>query len=185
MLSGRILHIGCWLSLLVFFLPQAACNSRAARPVQMPPENPEPAAVPEDDMKQPQMNLPRTLVTLRTPDGRVLTLEAQVASTPPQQAKGLMFRRHLPESEGMLFVYDREEELGFYMANCFISLDMIFMDRDRVVVGVIERAKPMDPTILSIGRPSQYVLEVNGGFAERHGIVPGTRITWNDASISP
>lgn len=167
-------------------IPVAGCNSSGARPVPAPPEKtrepePEPAS---DDSMQPQMNLPRTSVTLKTPDGRTLTLEAQIASTNEQKAKGLMFRKQLPESEGMLFTYDHEEELGFYMANCFISLDMIFMDRNRVVVGVIERAKPMDPTVLSIERPSQYVLEVNAGFAQRHRIVPGTQIFWNEASIS-
>jgi uncharacterized membrane protein (UPF0127 family) len=133
---------------------------------------------------QPQMNLPRTTVTIKTPDGRTLTLEAQIASTTEQKAKGLMFRRHLPESEGMLFTYDHEEELGFYMANCFISLDMIFMNRKREVVGIIENAKPMDPTVLSIGRPSQYVLEVNAGFAKRHRIESGNRLFWNEEGVS-
>lgn len=127
---------------------------------------------------QPQMNLPRTGVTLTTPDQRRITLVAQKATTEAQKAKGLMYRSSLPESEGMLFLYDHEEELGFYMANCYISLDMIFLNRDKVVVGVIKRAKPMDPTVLSIGKPSQYVLEVNGGFTDRHGVELGTRITW-------
>jgi uncharacterized protein len=171
----------------------AACNHKSAtRPATLAPEPDVPAARKSDapaqnqdappsqengDM-QPQMNLPRTSVTLTMPDGRRITLVAQKAVTEAQKAKGLMFRSSLPESEGMLFLYDHEEELGFYMANCYLSLDMIFMNRDKVVVGIVKRAKPMDPTVLSIGKPSQYVLEVNGGFTDRHVVEPGTRVAW-------
>ncbi|MBU1239503.1 DUF192 domain-containing protein [Myxococcota bacterium] len=133
-----------------------------------------------NNMAEPQMNLPRTLVTIRRPGAKEINLEVQVAVSQKEQAKGLMFRRHLPQSEGMLFVYHKEQELGFYMANCFISLDMIFMDKDQKVVGTIENARPMDETVRSIGRPSQYVLEVNGGFAARHHITNGTVITWRE-----
>lgn len=164
----------------------AACNHKSStRPATLAPEPDAPTAQRADapmarengDM-QPQMNLPRASVTLTLPDGRRITLVAQKAVTEAEKAKGLMYRSSLPESEGMLFLYDHEEELGFYMANCYISLDMIFMNRDKVVVGIVKRAKPMDPTVLSIGKPSQYVLEVNGGFTDRHSVVPGTRIAW-------
>ena len=114
-----------------------------------------------------------------------MTVVAQMAVSEAEKAKGLMYRTSMPESEGMLFLYDHEEELGFYMANCIISLDMIFMDRNKVVTGIIKSARPMDPTILTIGKPSQYVLEVNGGFADRHGIVPGTRVFWDDGKAGP
>ncbi len=126
----------------------------------------------------PQLNLPRTIVTISTPGKKRVVIEAQVALTLAQQAKGLMFRRTLPQDEGMLFIYDNERELGFYMANCYLPLDMIFLDRDRKVVGIIKEAVPMDRTIRSIGRPAQYVLEVNGGFTSRHGIGVGTEISW-------
>jgi len=134
---------------------------------------------------QPQLHLPRTSVTLTTPAGRQMTLIAQLAASEKEKAKGLMYRSALPEAEGMLFLYDQEEELGFYMANCYISLDMIFMNRDKVVIGIMKFAKPMDPTVLTIGKPSQYVLEVNGGFTDRHEIVVGTRVTWDSGKGAP
>ncbi len=127
---------------------------------------------------KPQLHLPRTSVTLKTPDGRMLSIDAQVAVSEEEKAIGLMYRSFMPESEGMLFLYDHEEELGFYMANCLISLDMIFMDGNKKVIGIIKNARPMDPTVLSIGRPSQYVLEVNGGFSDRHRITEGTQAAW-------
>lgn len=184
-LHGECVHkksifIYCIFILIFLLLHIMGCNSRNTRPLQASSEKIEISPQLEDSTIQPQMNLPRTLVTIKTPDKRMITLEAQIASTPEQKAKGLMFRKHMPESEGMLFIYDHEEELGFYMANCFISLDMIFMDRNREVVGIIENAKPMDPTVLSIGRPSQYVLEVNAGFVQRHHITQKTRIFWNE-----
>jgi len=134
----------------------------------------------KNTMAEPQMNLPRTLVTIKRPGAKDIVVEAQVAVSQAEQAKGLMFRRHLPQGEGMLFVYDQDQELGFYMANCFISLDMIFMDGANKVVGILANARPGDETVRSIGRPSRYVLEVNGGFAARHGIGIGTVITWRE-----
>lgn len=163
---------------LALVLLIVACNHKSStRPATLAPE-PDPPPAQENQDMQPQMNLPRTSVTLTMPDGRRITLVAQKAITEAQKGKGLMYRSALPESEGMLFLYDHEEELGFYMANCYISLDMIFMNRDKVVIGIVKHAKPLDPTVLSIGKPSQYVLEVNGGFTDRHNVEIGTRIAW-------
>ncbi|MBU1069528.1 DUF192 domain-containing protein [Myxococcota bacterium] len=171
---------------LLCALVLASCNHKTTRPAVLPAETEKAAsAAPEESDMQPQMNLAKTSVTLTTPDGRQMTLIAQIASSEPEKAKGLMYRSSLPESEGMLFPYDHEEELGFYMANCYISLDMIFMNRDKVVIGIMKRAKPMDPTVLTIGKPSQYVLEVNGGFTDRHNIAVGTRLAWDSGKGAP
>ena len=120
------------------------------------------------------------MVTIQRPGQKALILEVQVASTIAEKAKGLMFRKHLPQSEGMLFIFKAERELGFYMANCFIPLDMIFMNKDHKVVGILPNARPGDVTTRSIGKPSQFVLEVNGGFAAKHQITEGTIITWRE-----
>ena len=178
-IAGRVL---IW---LLFSLAFFACSQKTTRPAVLPGEAEKAPTTQEDPDMQPQMHLPRTSVTLTTPAGRKMTLIAQLAASEKEKAKGLMYRSNLPESEGMLFLYDHEEELGFYMANCYISLDMIFMDRDKVVLGIVKYAKPMDPTVLTIGKPSQYVLEVNGGFTDRHEIVVGTRIAWDSGKGAP
>jgi uncharacterized protein len=148
---------------------------------EIKPPNPLPK-VTNNDYGKPQLILPRVFVTIKPVKGKTITIEAQVASSLAEQSKGLMYRKFLPQDEGMLFIYNQEDNLGFYMANCFISLDMIFMNSKNIVVGIIEKAVPFDSTTRSIGKPSQYVLEVNGGFSSRHGITPGAKISWKDGN---
>jgi uncharacterized membrane protein (UPF0127 family) len=88
-----------------------------------------------------------------------------------------MFRKSLAPRHGMLFVFDREDDHTFWMKNTFVALDMIFVDKNYRVVGVVKRAVPHDETSRGVGRPSRYVVEVNAGFADEHRIRVGSRIT--------
>jgi len=97
----------------------------------------------------------------------------EMAVTPEQQAKGLMFRRELPEKQGMLFDFHREQPTAFWMKNTYIPLDMIFMDEARRVVFVEENAEPLTLQERGPDASSQYVLEVPGGWARAHGVEPG------------
>ena len=88
----------------------------------------------------------------------------------------MMHRGELDPNGGMLFVFPANQVQNFWMKNTFIPLDMIFIDSRKVVVGVVHQAKPLTTTLRGIGDiPCRYVLEVNGGFARRHGIAAGTR----------
>lgn len=90
--------------------------------------------------------------------------------------RGLMGRAFLPEDQGMLFDMVASANHGFYMRNVPISLDMIFISQEHVVVGIIENATPFDEATRSVGVPSRYVLEVNAGWAARHGVTVGQRV---------
>lgn len=114
--------------------------------------------------------------------GRVLvsdvTLDVEIAKTPGQLSKGLMNRASLPEGSGMLFVFPDSSERTFWMKNTLIPLDIIFISSDTRIVN-IERAFPCksDPCPLYRSRGgAMYVLEVNGGFAEAHGIKEGDNV---------
>jgi uncharacterized membrane protein (UPF0127 family) len=100
----------------------------------------------------------------------------ETALTPEDQARGLMFRESLPRMAGMLFVYDEERELGFWMRNTLIPLDMIFADATGRVVRVHENAEPLDETVIRSGEPALAVLEINGGMAADLGIGPGDEL---------
>ena len=76
----------------------------------------------------------------------------------------------------MLFIFNEQQLLSFWMKNTLISLDMIFIDKTMKVVGVVERAEPKTLTSRNVGAPSLYVLEVNGGYAKQHGISAGTKV---------
>ena len=99
-----------------------------------------------------------------------------VAETPQEQAQGLMFVESMPTMQGMLFVYDRPRVVSFWMRNTLIPLDMIFIDSEGVVQNIHAMAKPLDETSISSVVPVQYVLEINGGLADRLGLAVGDEI---------
>jgi uncharacterized membrane protein (UPF0127 family) len=91
-----------------------------------------------------------------------------------------MYRQRLGQDAGMLFVFKQPRHLVFWMKNTEIPLDMIFADADGRVAGIVANAEPFSEQPLSVAGDSQYVLEVNGGFARRHGIKPGDRMLFVD-----
>jgi hypothetical protein len=106
----------------------------------------------------------------------------EVARTPDELARGLMHRTSLAEGAGMLFVFPETAEHTFWMRNTLIPLDMIFIDEDRLVVGVVENAEPLTLEPRSAG-PSRYVLEVIGGWAARHGVAAGDRVAFENVDL--
>lgn len=102
--------------------------------------------------------------------------DAELAITPAEQAKGLMFRKTMEEYHAMFFVFDRDEIRHFWMRNTLIPLDMIFVDGSFFVVDVHRGAKPLDEKIISSRKPARYVLEVNAGKATKCHIKPGSKV---------
>ena len=100
----------------------------------------------------------------------------EMAVTPEQQAKGLMFRRELPEKQGMLFDFHREQPTAFWMKNTYIPLDMIFIRADGRILRIAENTKPLSEDMVPSGGPVRAVLEVIGGTAKKLGIAPGDRV---------
>jgi uncharacterized protein len=113
-------------------------------------------------------------VRFETPRGPWL-VRVEVVNTDETRARGLMFRKSLEPDTGMLFVFDETEDHSFWMRNTLISLDIIFLDEGRGVVGVIANAPPKSEVSRSVGKPSRYVVEVAGGEAAAHAVGPGTR----------
>ncbi|MBF9029892.1 DUF192 domain-containing protein [Rhodobacterales bacterium HKCCE3408] len=100
----------------------------------------------------------------------------EIADDAAERGLGLMNREELAAGAGMLFVYQVEEEVGFWMQNTLIPLDMIFFDATGTVVKVHENAIPLDRTVIRSDFPTQYVLEINGGLASQIGIEPGAEL---------
>jgi len=104
-----------------------------------------------------------------------VTLQIEVACTSAQQQQGLMNRRELPAEQGMLFVFEREQILSFWMKNTYIPLSIAYLDQNGVIVD-IQDLQPLDETPRPAAKPAQYALEVNQGWFERHEISVGERI---------
>lgn len=112
------------------------------------------------------------LVTVDTP-GRKIVFQVEVAATPAEQARGLMYRSQLAPQRGMLFVFSDSRVQTFWMKNTLIPLDMIFIGADRKIAGIVENAEPETLTERRVAAPSQFVLEIGGGLSAQLGIRPG------------
>jgi len=100
----------------------------------------------------------------------------ELAVTDEERARGLMFRRSLPESYGMLFDFKRDEEVTMWMRNTYVSLDMIFIQSDGRIRRIAENTETLSDKIIPSGGPVRAVFEVAAGTARKLGIEPGDRV---------
>jgi len=116
---------------------------------------------------------PSTL-KMTLPDGQPLQVE--IADTPMEQTRGLMFRTDLPEDHGMLFIFDRPGKNRFWMKNTLIPLDILWMDDRKRIIHIEYQVPPckMDPCpAYGPSAESHYVLEVKAGVAHKRGLRVG------------
>jgi uncharacterized membrane protein (UPF0127 family) len=102
-----------------------------------------------------------------------VTLEVELARRDQDRMRGLMFRRTLSDEQGMLFLFETRQDQRFWMRNTCLPLDMLFIDRDGLIVGIEENVPTLNDHSYRVGCPSVYVLEVPAGWAQRHGVDPG------------
>lgn len=102
--------------------------------------------------------------------------DVELALTPSDRATGLMHRQSMPEMQGMLFRFDRTRMVVMWMKNTPLPLDMIFIDENGVVAGVARDTEPFSEAVIPSPGPVRYVLELNSGAAQRHGIAAGDRV---------
>jgi uncharacterized membrane protein (UPF0127 family) len=111
---------------------------------------------------------------------RVATLAVEIARTIGARSQGLMHRTSLAEDAGMLFVFDEDTRVGFWMKNTLIPLSIGFIDRNWRLLEILDMKVAPDPETgpFEIYTPAQayrYALEVNQGYFARKGITPGAR----------
>ena len=113
------------------------------------------------------------LVSIRV--GGVL-VQVEMAKDPKKRERGLMFREHLPENQGMLFIYPNEHILSFWMRNTLIPLDIAFIDHRGIIVS-IQHMQPLDDeNYYASPKPVQYALEMNLGWFARNRVQVGDRV---------
>jgi uncharacterized membrane protein (UPF0127 family) len=100
----------------------------------------------------------------------------EIADTDAAREKGLMYRKSLPEGSGMLFDFHQEQDVGFWMQNTYIPLDMLFIRADGRILRIAENTEPLSTRVIRSGGPVRAVLEVIGGTARKLGIAPGDRV---------
>jgi uncharacterized membrane protein (UPF0127 family) len=123
----------------------------------------------------PARSAERETLEIATKSG-VHAFSVELATTEAEREKGLMYRKSLPEGQGMLFDFQRDQEVGFWMKNTYIPLDMIFIRGDGRILRIAENTEPLSEKIVPSGGPVRAVLEVIGGTARKLGIAPGDRV---------
>lgn len=105
----------------------------------------------------------------------------EVAAKPREIETGLMYRRELAKDRGMLFVFPSERDQVFWMKNTYISLDLIFIDSNKKVVGILDRLPTLNEEKRRVGKPSKYVLEIPAGRAKQEGIIAGSKLIYKNS----
>jgi uncharacterized membrane protein (UPF0127 family) len=118
----------------------------------------------------PQLELQRTTLT-----AGMYQITAQVASTPQQREIGLMFRKEMPQQEGMLFVFEEPSLQCFWMKNTLLPLTAAFVADDGTIVNLADM-KPQTTNSHCSTKPVRYVLEMNQGWFAKKGIKAGIRL---------
>ncbi len=119
----------------------------------------------------PQLNLQRIKIS-----AGMHLIDAQVAGTPEQRATGLMQRKEMPTSEGMLFVFERPESQCFWMKNTLLPLTAAFVADDGTIVNLADM-KPQTTDAHCSDKPVRFVLEMNQGWFEKRGIKAGAKLS--------
>jgi len=121
--------------------------------------------------QEPQTNLSR--VTL---SAGMHQIDAQIAQTNEQRATGLMYRKEMPQHEGMLFVFERPSVQCFWMKDTLLPLSAAFVADDGTVVNIADM-KPLALDSHCSDKPVRYVLEMNQGWFAKKGVKPGMKLT--------
>jgi uncharacterized membrane protein (UPF0127 family) len=118
-------------------------------------------------------------LTFQKADGSYIAqIDIEIADTDAKRTEGLMYRRHMDENQGMLFLFPYESVQSFWMKNTVIPLDMIFVNKRGVIVTIRKNAVPFDEGQYRSTAPASMVVEVNGGYTDAYGINVGDKIVW-------
>ena len=119
-----------------------------------------------------------TLDLLQSNGDLISTLNIEIANSPYERETGLMYRTSMEKNQGMLFVFDEESILTFYMKNTYMSLDLIFISEKKEIISIYKNAKPNDLSSISSKLPSKYVLEVIHGVSDNLNLKIGDIINY-------
>ena len=118
----------------------------------------------------PQMDLPRIKIS-----AGMHLIDTQIASTEQQRATGLMFRKDMPHTEGMLFVFEQASLQCFWMKNTLLPLSAAFVADDGTIINLVEM-KPQTTDSHCSTQPVRFVLEMNQGWFQKKGIKAGFKL---------
>ncbi|MCB0805013.1 MAG: DUF192 domain-containing protein [Bacteroidales bacterium] len=125
-------------------------------------------------ISEPVFNHEGTLTFYNAEDSTaIVTIDIEIADNDQERSRGLMYRKSMQDDQGMLFVMEREQPQSFWMRNTYISLDIVFLDKDLRIVTIQRNTEPQSLTSIPSFKPAKYVVEIVAGFCRQHGISEG------------
>jgi len=116
-------------------------------------------------------------------DGKeIKKIEIEIADNAGERQQGLMWRKSMPETNGMLFVFDKEEPQSFWMKNTIIPLDIMYVNEKKEIVKIYKNTTPYSEKPLPSEKNSIYVIETVAGFSDRFGVKEGDKVDFNSAA---
>jgi len=129
-------------------------------------------AIAQEAMKLP---VDKALMTIETGAGTTY-FSVEIASTPQELSRGLMYRTDFPEDRAMVFIFERTHFPTMWMKNTPTPLDMLFVDEKCKIVSIFTNTQPFSEETISSPAPAAYVIEINAGAAQTNGIKEGDRV---------
>ena len=136
-----------------------------------------PAVWAQEPKPEPLRHFPRTEISVEG-SGTTQQFRMYVAATEARRNQGLMFVKSLKPREGMLFVFPTPRVTSFWMKNCVMALDMLFVGADGRIIRVVESAAPGSVATINSMGPAVAVLEFEGGTSARLGLKPGDHVDY-------
>lgn len=116
-------------------------------------------------------------LTILNRNNKKIFVDTEIADSLSKKAKGLMFRKHLGEDQGMLFPFNKSSKPSFWMLGVSIPLEALFFSEDGVLVDIIKMNPGTNPLFYKPKQNAKYVLEVNQGFSEKNNITLNSKLS--------
>lgn len=128
---------------------------------------------------QKPVEFDRDVLSIETKSGEIFEFDVELAESDEQKSRGLMYRREMGEREGMLFLYRRDQVVTMWMANTFLPLDMLFIERNGRIARIQANTVPQSREVISSRKRVRAVLELNAGTARSLGISVGDKVLYD------
>ncbi|MCG8320845.1 MAG: DUF192 domain-containing protein [Cytophagales bacterium] len=111
-------------------------------------------------------------------------IDIEIANDAEERAKGLMHRTNMPDDRGMLFIFNQEDEQSFWMKNTLISLDIMYVNKDKEIVTIYKHTQPYSENPIPSFKKAMYVVETIAGFCDKYHVEEGDFIEFTENEIA-
>ncbi len=127
---------------------------------------------------EPQFMKQGELIFFKPDSTELAKIDIEIADDDGKRERGLMYRRQMELNQGMLFIFEDEDQRSFWMKNTYLPLDIIYLDAKKNIVRIHENVATLNEVSIPSDFPAKYVVEVNAGFCALNRLEPGDRMSF-------